>query len=96
MAYKAKEVRRLLLTKFGFQEVKESGHDAVAFFYVDKKIATTRFSRGSKAGDEITDSLLKQIAKQTRVNQLRFLKVMLDCTQDYDAYVAKLKEDRFI
>ncbi len=94
MPYKAKDIRRLLLDKFQFEPVEESRHDAIAFFHMGKKIATTRFSRGSRA--EVDDSLLKMIARQTRVENLRFFKEMLDCTRSRDDYLSKLEEDGFI
>jgi hypothetical protein len=61
MPMPSRDVRRMLMNKFDFEEVKGSKHDAVAFVFEGKKIATTRFSRAAR---DIGDSILKQMAKQ--------------------------------
>jgi len=80
-----KQVRQLLLQKFKFQAVEGTKHDAVAFSYGGKKVATTRFSR--RSGQEIGDTLLKLIAQQVQVDSLKFCKDMINCTNSYEDYL---------
>ena len=94
MSMRKREIRRTLLRKFSFQEVPGSRHEAVAFYFGNEKIATTRFSRGS--GSDIGDDLLAVMAKEVRVCQLRFFREMIDCTRSYDDYVGRLREGGYI
>jgi len=87
-------VRRQLLQKFGFEEVRGSRHEAIAFFYDGQKVATTRFSRGSRR--EIDDDLLKVMAREVRVSNLSFFKGMIDCPKSLDDYIEKLKQGGYI
>ena len=91
----ARDMKALLMTKFGFAEVPGSKHDAVAFFYEGTKVATTRFSRGS--GVEIDDNLLSVIAKyEVRAGTLGFLKGMLQCSNGPEDYLAQLRLQGFL
>jgi len=84
----------MLISKFGFMEVSGSRHEAVAFYYAGRKIATTRFSRGSRT--EISDALLSVMAKEIRVQTLAFIKKMLDCTKSKQEFIDRLRELGFI
>lgn len=95
MPYQKRIIRNCLISKFGFEEVEGSRHEAVAFFYEGKKVATTRFSRKRK-GNDIDNDLLGEMAKQIHVYTLNFFKGMVDCTQSRDAFIKRLKEGGFI
>jgi hypothetical protein len=95
MPYKKREVRGKLITKFHFEEVPGSKHEAVSFLFKGKKVATTRFSRKTK-GSDIDDYLLKQMAIEIRVNTLNFFKGMIDCTNTKGDFLKRLQEGGFI
>ena len=87
MAIKKRDLYQCLLTKFGFEEVSGSRHEAVAIVVEGRKIATTRFSR---AGHEICNQILTMMARQLWV-QLGFLKKMYGCSKDRDDYLDHLR-----
>lgn len=92
MTIPKKRLRRSLLTKFGFEPVKESRHEAVSLIVEGQKLATTRFSRG--ADRDLGPGLLKQMAKQLRLSRLAELHEMVDCTLDRETYLAKVRSRR--
>ena len=94
MPFPKREVKSQLLLKFEFVEVEGSNHEAVAFYYEGKKIATTRFSRGSN--QDIGDKLLKVMARQVRVETLNFFKKMIECTNSLEDYTERLRELSYI
>jgi hypothetical protein len=88
---KKRKIKRELMRKFRFEEVSRKRHQAVAFFYGGKKVATMGFSRSS--GTNIDDpALLGQMAREVRVGQLRFFKEMIDCTKSYEDYIDRLRQ----
>jgi hypothetical protein len=92
---KKRVMKQTLQGKFHYVEEPEAKHDRIAFYHNGKKVATTGFSRG--AGPDIGDpSLLAQMAKEVRVNQLSFFKRMIECTRSYDDYIKRLREGRYI
>lgn len=92
---KKRLIQQTLQSKFLYVEEPGTKHDRIAFYYEGKKVATTGFSRG--AGPDISDpSLLAVMAKEVRVNQLSFLKQMIECTRSYDDYIKRLREGRYI
>lgn len=95
MALDRADIEEKLLNKFGFETVPGSNHDAVAFFYENKKIATVRFSRGKK-GSNIPDGILTMMSRQAQVNQLGYFKKMIQCTRSKDDYISLLKDRGFI
>ncbi|HNS45184.1 MAG TPA: hypothetical protein PKH37_08160 [Alphaproteobacteria bacterium] len=92
MPIKKHDLRQCLLQKFRFEEVPGSKHEAVSLFVDDKKVATTRFSR---AGKDISDQLLRLIAREIWV-QLGYLKEMYDCTKSRDDYLQHLQNSEHI
>jgi len=84
-----KDLRRCLVQKFGFQDVPGTKHDAVALFVKDRKVATTRFSRGR---DTINPAILSQIAKQIWV-QLSYLQGMYDWHNSCEDYLELLRHN---
>ena len=94
MPFEDTEVKRLLVQKFEFEETQGKKHDAYAFYYNGKKIATTRFSRGSRI--VIGDSLLQMIAREIQVHRLGFVKGMFSCTNSRDDYIAELQRQGLI
>lgn len=64
------------------------------FFMGGRKIATTRFSRGS--GKDIGDALLGRMAQEVRVRNLGFFKGMIDCPKSLDDYVDSLRDTGYI
>lgn len=89
-----KDVRAALIEKFGFEEVKKTNHEGFSLIYGGRKIATTWFSRA--AGRTMSDSLLKAMARELRIDQLAFFKEMVICTKSREEYLALLKEKGFI
>lgn len=94
MALKRTEVEEKLLHKFGFEPVDGTRHDAVAFFYDGRKIATTRFSRGMKG--DVSPDILKAMAEEVRVVTLSYFKEMITCTKSKDDYIRFLREQGWI
>ena len=94
MPISKKEIKKGLSGKFGFREVEGSRHEAIAFFYNEQKIATTRFSRGGS--DDIGDMLLKVMAREIRVQRLSFLKEMIGCTKNLNDYINLLREEGYL
>ncbi len=92
MAIAKNDFRKCLLKKFEFQEVSGRKHEALSFFVNGKKVATTRFSRSHKV---ISDSILRQIARQLWV-QLSYLKQMYGCTKGADEYLVHLKKNGYL
>ena len=86
------ELRKCLIDKFGFEEVYQTKHEAVALFVKGKKVATTRFSHGQ---NEIDDDILGLIARQIRV-QLGYLKKMCNCNKSKEEYLSLLKNSGFL
>ncbi len=82
------KLRKCLIKKFGFEEVRGSKHEALALFIDGQKVATTRFSRSHK---EISDTILKMMAREIWV-QLKYLKEMYSCTKNPDDYLTFLRE----
>jgi hypothetical protein len=95
LSYSKREIRSTLISKFHFEEVDGSSHEAIAFFDNEKKVATTRFSRG-RGGRDIGDALMFEIAKQIRVSTLNFFKRMIDCTRSHEDFIKRLKEGGYI
>jgi hypothetical protein len=92
---KKRVMKQTLQGKFHYVEEQETKHDRIAFYYNGKKVATTGFSRG--AGPDVDDpSLLAVMAKEVRVNQLSFLRQMIECTRSYDDYIKRLREGGYI
>jgi len=81
------DLQTCLRTKFGFEVVEGSLHDAMALFYNGKKVATARFSRGQR---EIYDDILTIMARELFVN-LGYIKRMKGCTKSRDDYIAHLQ-----
>jgi len=94
VSIKKQSLRNELKRKFDFQEVPGSKHEAIAFFYGGKKIATTRFSRGS--GKDLDNDILKLIAREVRVDKLSNLKEMIDCTKSQEDFLDILREKKFL
>ncbi len=93
-----KKLRKALTGKFGFEPVEGTRHEALAFHYRGKKVATTRFSRGSRSGD-IGPSLLRMIARQIRLESpgaLPTLYGMVECSESLANYLEKLKLGGFL
>ncbi|MBE3116480.1 hypothetical protein IMZ68_04680 [Candidatus Bathyarchaeota archaeon] len=87
-------VRDTLLSKFKFEEVEGTKHGRIAFFYNNKKIATTGFSRGSRK--DLDDSLLGIMAKEILVLKLGFFKGMITCSNSRLDYLKVLNDGGFI
>ena len=83
-----RDLRRCLTSKFHFQEVPGSKHEALALLVGDVKIATARFSRSHA---ELSDSILTLIARELWVN-LGYLKRMVECTRSFQDYLDRLRE----
>lgn len=92
MAISKRKLIGCLEKKFHFEPVAGSRHDAVALFIDGSKVATTRFSRSH---EDVSESLLRQIAKQCRV-QLGEFKGMYECTVSYDDYIDLLTQQGYI
>lgn len=88
MPIKKLDLQRSLRQKFGFEEVAGTKHEAVALFIDDRKVATTRFSRGY---NEVGDRVIGFIARDLGVNT-GFLKGMHLCTNSAADYVRRLRE----
>lgn len=94
MPLSSREVRSALMNKFQFQPVQGSRHEAVAFFYEGKKVATTRFSHGRDR--QIGDDLLRRMATEIMVHNLRFFKEMIGCTKSLDDFIMRLHDNGIV
>jgi hypothetical protein len=92
MAIKTRDLRKCLITKFGFEPVGGTKHEAVALIVDGRKVATTRFSFSSP---EIRDNLLSRIADQVRVD-LQTLKRMCECTVSAEEYRVRLRQSGYM
>ena len=88
MAIKKRTLIRTLETKLGFVFIGGAKHDAYTCVVSGKRIATARVSRGHK---EISDSILRQIAKQLWIT-LAELKRLIDCSMTLDEYLERLRQ----
>ena len=93
MPFNKRDFIATLERKFGFEQVDGSDHDAYAFFYDGRKIATTRFSRSHR---DIDDTLLTQIARQIRVHDRKFLNEMVSCTRSREDFLQRLRDGGFM
>ena len=99
MSFKKNEIETKFSDKFHFQKVTGTGrnpHDRWAFFYGDKKIASTGFSRGLRDNDDVVDDLLLLMAREIRVQTLHNFKGMITCSVSAERYIEILKEQGFI
>lgn len=87
MPRKTKDVTGNLLRK-GFRQ--RQGGDKYFHLYVDGK-KTPVFTFVSHGEREIHDGLLGQMAKQTRLSKVLFLK-LVDCPMSEEAYLQRLRE----
>jgi hypothetical protein len=85
-----RDVKETLLNKFGFVEIQGRKHDGLAFYYMDRRVATTWFSRAPRR--DLHDEILKQMAEQVGVHTLNFFKGMIKCSQSLDDYVQRLRD----
>ncbi|GEM_PF-3364209 len=92
MLIQKEDLRRCLISKFGFEEVAGSKHEAVLIFVGGRKVATTRFSRSQR---NIDDTIMKLIARQIWV-QLGYLKQMYNCARFREDYLRHLVQNGHI
>ena len=93
------EIESQFSNKFHFEKINGTGrnpHERWAFFYKDKKVATTGFSRSCKNKESIDDDLLLLMAREIRVQTLHNFKGMITCTISLDDYIKILKDQNFI
>jgi hypothetical protein len=99
MPFKKTLIETRLSNKFHFEKSISTGrnpHERWSFFYKDKKIATTEFSRNLRKNDDIDDTLLKLISKEVRAPSLMFFKNMINCTESAESYLNTLKDQKLI
>lgn len=89
MEFSAKEVERLLLTKFLFTRAEGTRHRFYELQLEGLPAVRTHVSHGSH--DTVGDYLLKAMATQLHVEK-RFLEGMLVCTNSKDSYYRRLRE----
>jgi hypothetical protein len=99
MPLKKDDIEEKLANKFHFRKIKGKGrndHERWAFYFKEKKIATTGFSRGFKGGTDLDDGLLTVMAREVRVQTLHNFKGMISCTVTLEKYLNILREQKFI
>jgi len=88
----ARKVRRGLLNK-GF---RESGGDHKFYtFHTRGGLKTSVYTKISHSADDLSDSLLGKMARQSRLSKAEFLS-LVDCPLSHEAYELKLIADSIV
>ena len=92
MPLKAREVKEALTSK-GFKEGEKRDHLYYFLYYEGKETAVfTKISHGER---EINDNLCAQMAKQTKLSNLQFRK-LVDCDLTGEGYINILTQAKIL
>lgn len=92
MPLKTRDVKKALSSK-GFKEKKERDHFYYFFYYKGKK--TSIFTKISHGQREIGDNICSQMAKQTRLTNGQFRR-LVDCHLTEEGYIDTLIEGKVL
>ena len=90
--------RKGVIGKIGKKlDIKESNksHKVIQIWYNDKRILDTHYSHGS-SGENIDNNILSKIRKQLKLDNMRQLYKLEECSMSEDEYFNLLKEKNVI